>query len=87
MTKTWHLPAAPRQLKHSTDLWVSLIIALLLGLAATSIALWPTAQRPNTPRCAPRMCPPQQLLFSRNGIQCNKDNSASKFPEDHGPGC
>jgi hypothetical protein len=46
---TSQLPAAPRELPHATDVWVSLSIALVLAMIAAIIALWPNGQGPDTP--------------------------------------
>jgi hypothetical protein len=42
---TWHLPPAPREAVHPSDLWVSLSVAAVLGLTAAIIGLWPTEPR------------------------------------------
>jgi len=44
--RTSYLPPAPREVTHTSDLWVSLCVAVVLGLAAIAIALWPSPQRP-----------------------------------------
>jgi len=43
--RTSHLPPAPREVAHTSDIWVSLCVAVALGLAAVIIALWPSPQR------------------------------------------
>lgn len=40
-----HIPPAPREVAHASDIWVSLCVAVALGLAAVAIALWPAPQR------------------------------------------
>ena len=40
-----YIPPAPREVAHTNDIWVSLCIAAALGLAAVTIALWPSPQR------------------------------------------
>jgi hypothetical protein len=45
---TSHLPPAPREAVHATDVWVSLSIAVVLALIAATIALWPTEQNAKT---------------------------------------
>ena len=37
-----HIPPAPREVAHTSDIWVSLCVAIALGLAAVTIALWPS---------------------------------------------
>jgi len=39
-----HIPPAPREVAHTNDIWVSLCVAIALGLAAVTIALWPSPQ-------------------------------------------
>lgn len=43
--RTSHLPPAPREVAHTSDIWVSLCVAIALGLTAVTIALWPSPQR------------------------------------------
>lgn len=43
--RTSHIPPAPREVTHTSDIWVSLCVAVALGLAAVTIALWPSPQR------------------------------------------
>ena len=43
--RTSHIPPAPREVAHTNDIWVSLCVAVALGLAAVTIALWPSPQR------------------------------------------
>jgi hypothetical protein len=40
-----HIPPAPREVTRTSDTWVSLCVAVALGLAAVVIALWPSPQR------------------------------------------
>ena len=46
--RTSHLPPAPRELTHASDIWLSLGVAVALGLAAVTIALWPSPERAET---------------------------------------
>lgn len=39
-----YLPPAPRETAHTTDVWVSLSVAVALGMTAATIALWPAEQ-------------------------------------------
>ena len=43
--RTSHIPPAPREEVQTNDIWVSLGVAVALGLAAVTIALWPSPQR------------------------------------------
>jgi len=43
--RTSYLPPAPREVTHASDIWVSLCVAVALGLAAVTIALWPAPRR------------------------------------------
>lgn len=43
-----HLPPAPRETPHATDVWLSLSVAAVLGIIALVVGLWPTEQRPKT---------------------------------------
>lgn len=43
--RTSHIPPAPREVTHANDIWLSLCVAVALGLAAVTIALWPSPQR------------------------------------------
>jgi hypothetical protein len=43
--RTSYIPPAPREVTHASDIWVSLCVAIALGLAAVTIALWPSPQR------------------------------------------
>ena len=43
--RTSHIPPAPREVAHTSDIWVSLCVAIALGLAAVAIALWPSPRR------------------------------------------
>jgi hypothetical protein len=43
--RTSHIPPAPREMAHTSDIWVSLCVAIALGLAAVTIALWPSPRR------------------------------------------
>ena len=43
--RTSHIPPAPREVTHASDIWVSLCVAVALGLAAITIALWPSPRR------------------------------------------
>ena len=43
-----YLPPAPRETAHTTDVLVSLSVALALGITAVAIALWPAEQSPKT---------------------------------------
>jgi hypothetical protein len=45
---TSHLPPAPREIAAATDVWVSLSFAVVLGISAAAIALWPTEDRAKT---------------------------------------
>jgi len=45
---TSHLPPAPRETTNARDIWVSLSVAVVLGVAATIIALWPNEQDAKT---------------------------------------
>jgi len=40
-----YIPPAPREVAHTNDLWLSLCVAVALGLAAVTIALWPSPRR------------------------------------------
>ena len=44
-----YLPPAPRELSRANDLWLSLSVAALLGLAAVAIAVWPGEQPQKAP--------------------------------------
>jgi len=41
---TYHLPPVPREAAHTNDVWLSLSVAVVLGLLAVIIALWPAEQ-------------------------------------------
>jgi hypothetical protein len=43
--RTSYIPPAPREATHASDTWVSLCVAIALGLAAVTIALWPGPRR------------------------------------------
>lgn len=43
--RTSYIPPAPREVTHASDIWVSLCVAIALGLAAVTIALWPSPRR------------------------------------------
>lgn len=43
-----YLPPAPRETAHATDVWVSLSVAVALGMTAVAIALWPSEQSPKS---------------------------------------
>ena len=43
--QTSHIPPAPREVAHASDIWVSLCVAVALGAAAVTIALWPSPRR------------------------------------------
>lgn len=64
---TSHLPPAPREPALANDVWVSLSVAVVLGLTAVTIGLWPTKQPaetasrsgvPTLPMKDPRSSPP-----------------------------
>jgi hypothetical protein len=43
-----YLPPVPDEGAHPSDIWVSVGIAVVLGLIAATIALWPAGQRAQT---------------------------------------
>lgn len=52
-SSTSHLPPAPREMSHASDVWVSLSVAGILCLIAAIIALWPAEQSAKTLRKSP----------------------------------
>jgi len=52
-----HIPPAPRQTAHATDVWVSLTVAAVLGITALVVALWPSDESAKTPAAAQAVVP------------------------------
>jgi len=78
--RTSYIPPAPREVTHASDIWVSLCVAVALGLAAVAIALWPSSQRAEA---ATQTEPPglasQEPLSSSASQTAIPDDSPTRF--------
>lgn len=75
--RTSHIPPAPREVTHTSDIWVSLCVAVALGLAAVTIAIWPSPQRAEAATQAGTPQPAAKIPLS-------SATSQTMFPE-HSP--
>ncbi|HEY6922388.1 MAG TPA: hypothetical protein VI653_02885 [Steroidobacteraceae bacterium] len=73
--RTSYIPPAPREVAYASDIWVSLCVAVALGLVAVTIALWPSPRRAEAAT---------QTEVSAPSLQIPLSNAASQtaLPED-----
>jgi hypothetical protein len=74
---TSHLPPDPREAAHTSDVWVSLSIALVLALAAATIALWPT---PQSAKSATQLREPLPSKVASFGLPSRTEPAVSSVP-------